>query len=170
MAMTIKFRLHPHSFSANPIEFATMNIHTTFDAKSHYYRVDWLDRDGKQHARAGWIPRTKSGHRNVFHLLRNILEDMRIDELPENYIGVSVGDGSGRVYDDERRILRQQRTKPAKRAKQPVRKRKDDSDPKRTAKRPASKKVVGGAAAERGSKRANGAKAPRMVQSSKEKV
>ncbi len=58
-------------------------IWTTNDGKFHGYRVY---KDGGETLVEGKIEKTKSGHQNPLHLLSNLLADIDLEALGENYI------------------------------------------------------------------------------------
>lgn len=81
MAITGRFDLRPYGYSAKPLPIVQFSIHTTEDFRYHAYTVVY---GGK--IKRGAIRKTQSGHRNLLHLLRDIFADMKIDDLPPDYI------------------------------------------------------------------------------------
>lgn len=91
MAMTFEFNIRPFGYHADPITFGQMQVHSR--GGSHEYAVNIRTKAGWKNIR-GSIAKVRgdgtlrSGHRNFLHLLRDILADMDLDALGENYVHV----------------------------------------------------------------------------------
>lgn len=91
MAMTFSFRIHPFGYSAEPIEFGTMDVHSA--GPRHEYLIRYKAK-GEWHNVRGYIAKRmpdgtkRSGHRNFLHLLQDILADANLDALGEDYVHV----------------------------------------------------------------------------------
>ena len=81
MAIKIRCDLHHHSFRAKGYAIADIDIHSWPDGTRHGYSVTFGNTN-----LLGSIPKTRSGHRNVLHVLRDVLADMDLDALGIDYI------------------------------------------------------------------------------------
>lgn len=81
MAITGRFDLRPYGYAAKPLPIVQFSIHTTEDFQYHSYTVTY----GKT-VKRGYIKKTRSGHKNLFHLLSAIFADMKIDGFSEDYL------------------------------------------------------------------------------------
>lgn len=70
MSISITAVLHPYGNRMDERHLATISIWTTDDLQSHAYRLEFSDR-----VVTGEIPKTRSGHTNLFHVLRDVLAD-----------------------------------------------------------------------------------------------
>jgi hypothetical protein len=91
MAMTFNFNIHPFGYTAEPIEFGSMRVHSKYDR--HVYEVSYKGEDGWHYINgsiAKHLPdgTVRSGHRNFLHLLRDILADVALDDIGEDYVNV----------------------------------------------------------------------------------
>lgn len=69
--ITITMTLFPQGVGLVRQEIITGTIWTTDDGKHHAYRIDHNDT-----IHTGKLPKTRSGHRNPFHLLHSIASDI----------------------------------------------------------------------------------------------
>lgn len=91
MAMTFDFNIHPFGYGADPIKFGHMRVHSAFDR--HEYAIDIKTKDGWRtitgHISKRMPDGTKrSDHRNFLHLLYDILTDVDLDDLGQDYVHV----------------------------------------------------------------------------------
>lgn len=91
MAMKFSFNIHPFGYHADPIEFGNMRVHSA--GTCHEYSVDIKTKDGWRtiNGRVSKLMpngQKRSGHRNFLHLLRDILNDMDLNELGTDYVHV----------------------------------------------------------------------------------
>lgn len=85
MSMTFQFNLTPFGYKAAETPFATMHVASV--GKSHVYDITFLGDEGWRTI-SGAVPKSKSGHQNFLHLLRDIMNDVDLDALGENYVNV----------------------------------------------------------------------------------
>lgn len=81
MAIYGKFSVHPGGWSAKPIDIVEFKIWSTMDNCFHRYSIEIKD----THYLQGVVEKTYSGHGNILHLLKDILNDYNIDDLGKDY-------------------------------------------------------------------------------------
>lgn len=94
MAICITCTLHPYGFAAKPIQLATLTIVTTDDLKHHAFSVGSIA--GCKKSVRLVLPKTKSAHRNILHVLRDFLSAADLDALGTDYITTTVDRGGMR--------------------------------------------------------------------------
>lgn len=91
MAMSFTFNIHPFGYNAAPLELAHMRVHSAGNV--HEYTITYKTKDGPKAIR-GSISKVmmdgsrRSGHRNLFHVLRDILDDVDLAKVGKDYIHV----------------------------------------------------------------------------------
>lgn len=83
MAIIGRFYLEPRGDSSKRALLCTIGIHS-LDDRPDLHRWWVVLEDGRHFD--GEIPKTKSGHQNVLHVLREILSDDLLAKLGEDYI------------------------------------------------------------------------------------
>lgn len=81
MAIKIRADLHPYSFQSKGYALLDIDIWSSPKGRTHGYRITYGNTE-----LVGHIAKTKSGHRNLLHVLRDVLADIDLDALGENYI------------------------------------------------------------------------------------
>lgn len=88
MAISITCNLHPYGFSATPVQLATLTIVTTDDLRHHAFAAGSMA--GCKKSVRLVLPKTKSAHRNILHVLRDFLNAADLDALGTDYITTKV--------------------------------------------------------------------------------
>ncbi len=83
MSIVGSFELWPYGVKAGTVPLVRFSISSNEDGAYHAYRV--TDNVGGV-VIYGTVAKSKSGHRNILHLLRAILSDPALDQLGVNYI------------------------------------------------------------------------------------
>ncbi len=90
MAMTFEFNIRPFGYQNDAITFGRMRVHSA--GSYHEYAVEYKAKDGWKtlHGAVAKVVdgKTRSGHRNFLHLLADIMADIDLDELGEDYVNV----------------------------------------------------------------------------------
>ncbi len=80
MAIKVNAELIPYGIGlAGRHHLANIHIASTLDGR-HVYTITC-----GEHTIEGYLPKTRSGHQNILHLMRAVLSDRQIDELPQDY-------------------------------------------------------------------------------------
>lgn len=87
MAIKISLNVSPFGFGNDPIELGEIRIHSESATQFHFLAT-FKKGNGQVGHISGQIPRSKSGHRNIFHTLREVLNSPKFDTLSDNYIDV----------------------------------------------------------------------------------
>ncbi len=85
MAIKIRANLHPYGYAARPQRLLEISIHSDDVRPMHLYRITFDNQEID-----GEIAKTKSGHRNLLHVLKDILDDVDLDALGVDYIETPV--------------------------------------------------------------------------------
>lgn len=86
MSITGSFDVHVGGMRLATKEVARFSIHSTVDNRQHRYRITSGDL-----VIEGTLPKTYSGHGNILHLLKAILDDVRLDSLGTDYSSIRKG-------------------------------------------------------------------------------
>jgi len=91
MAMTFEFNIRPFGYHNDAITFGHMRVHSAGDR--HEYAVEYKSKLGWRMIRGSVRKRMadgkkRSGHRNFLHLLADIMDDIDLDKLGENYVNI----------------------------------------------------------------------------------
>jgi len=92
MAIKIDFTCNPFGASREPVSLGECRIHSEGDR--HYYFISYVRGKQKVGHLSGYFPKKRgggdlrSGHRNILHLLRDILNSADLDALGEDYIDI----------------------------------------------------------------------------------
>ena len=91
MAMTFEFNIRPFGYHNDPIQFGRIRVHSV--DSHHEYAVDYKTNDGWKTISGSVLKRQpdgtkRSGHRNFLHLLADIMDDIDLDALGEDYVNV----------------------------------------------------------------------------------
>ena len=93
MAMKFQFKLCPFGYQNDTIELGTLRVHSA--GSCHEYTLVFKAK-GRWHTIRGTVSKIinaetgerRSGHRNFLHLLRDILNDIDLEELGKDYVNV----------------------------------------------------------------------------------
>ena len=83
MSITGSFDVHPGGRGAAQ-EVVAFAIYSTDNNAEHRYLITTC----KGHSMIGILPKTYSGHGNILHLLKAILDDVDLDKLGTDYSSI----------------------------------------------------------------------------------
>ena len=84
MSIDGSFDVYPGGSRWGSQELVAFHIHSTDNNAEHRYVITTC----KGHTMIGTLPKTYSGHGNILHLLKAILDDVDLDKLGTDYSSI----------------------------------------------------------------------------------